>query len=252
MTLLRPGLHLARRDDRHLQVGVDPPWRLVVPDEPDVVRMLADLSAGRPTIPASPAAHRVLAALDAAGMLLDPTAATRAAAALVSVEGDDAAGAEAVRLLRTAGCEVVGPERASVALLIGPGERRRQDVDEHVRTGRPHLVATATAAGWTVGPFVVPGSTACLRCVDAHLGEHDPRRAVVVEQVAGRAHGPLDPVLVSVAAGWAVRDVLSYVEGAPPSTWSATVTIGPDLRPRHRAWSRHPHCGCSWADGLAG
>jgi hypothetical protein len=49
-----------------------------------------------------------------------------------------------------------------------------------------------------------------------------------------------------------VRDVVAYVEGEPPSTWSATVTIGPDLDPGRREWARHPHCGCSWADGLVG
>lgn len=250
MTLLRPGLHVARRDDQHLQIGIDPPWRLVVPDRPDVQRLLDDLAAGRSPAPESPEAHRVLLALTRAGMLLETEPAAQPPAA-VGVHGDGPAAAEAARLLRAAGCPVAAGEGA-VALVLADGEVRRGDVDVHVRAGRPHQVVTGSALGYTVGPFVVPGATACLRCVDAHRGEHDPRRAVVVEQLGGRPGGPGDPTLRTLAAAWAVRDVLSYLAGRSPATWSATITVGPDLAPVRRAWSRHPHCGCSWAQGLVG
>lgn len=242
---LRPGLHVVRRDDRHLQVGVDPPWRAVLPDDPDVLRLLDDLTAGRPPCPATAAAHRALLALAQSDLLVDPEPAPPVVP--IAVEGAGPTAAEAVRILRTAGREVVPAARADLALVLADGEPRRADVDEHVRDGRAHLVVAATAYGFTVGPFVVPGSTACLRCVDAHLGQHDPRRAVVLEQVGGLPVGPRDAGLTALAAGWAVRDLLSYAAGGRPSTWSATVEIGPDLAPRHREWTRHPHCGCSWA-----
>lgn len=247
---LRPGLHVVRRDDDHLQVGVDPPWRLVLPDRPDVRRLLDDLAAGRPALPDTAATHRALVDLDRAGLLVDESPArviTR-----VAVEGGGAVAAEAVRILRAADHEVVPPADAEVALVLADGEPHRADVDAHLREGRAHLVVAATAYGFTLGPFVVPGWTACLRCVDAHLGQHDPRRAVVVEQLGGLAADAHDPGLTALVAGWAVRDVLTYAEGGRPSTWSATVTIGADLAPRTRAWLRHPHCGCSWAEGLVG
>jgi hypothetical protein len=253
---LRPGLHVVRRDDDHLQVGIDPPWRLVVPDEPDVRRLLADLTAGRAAVPETPSGHRVLRALLAADMLVDSE--TRAevsrgrAAAAVSVEAAGQEAADAVRLLRAAGCQVVSPDEASVAVVIAEGEPRRDLVDAHLRQGHVHLPVAATPRGFVLGPFVVPGSTACLRCVDAHLGTHDPRRAVVVEQLAGLAAGPRDPALAAIATAWAVRDVLAYVDGDQPSTWSATVEVGPDLEPVRRAWARHPHCGCSWDLAAAG
>ncbi len=247
---LRPGLHVVRRDDQHLQIGVDPPWRLVVPDRPDVQRLLDDLGAGRPTAPETPDAHRVLLALARAGMLVQDHPAP-GPSATVSVHGSGPAAAETVRVLRAAGCPVVDGE-ATVALLVADGEARRTDVDAEVRAGRPHLVVAASAPGYTIGPFVVPGATACLRCVDAHRGEHDPRRAVVVEQLGGRPGGPDDPSLRTLAAAWAVRDVLSYLAGQRPATWSATVAVGPELEPVRHAWARHPHCGCSWAEGLAG
>lgn len=250
MHQLRPGLHAVRRDDDHLQVGVDPPWRLVAPDEPDVRRLLADLTAGRPARPETPAGHRTLRSLLAADMLVDPGARAAAAriraAAAVSVEATGPAAVDAVRLLRAAGCPVTPPREAAVALVLVDGEPPRGIVDEHVRESRAHLLVAATARGFTLGPFVVPGATACLRCVDAHLAMHDPRRAVVVEQLAGLGSGTPDPVLNALVTAWAVRDVVAYVDGAQPSTWSATVDLGPDLEPRRRAWTRHPHCGCSW------
>jgi hypothetical protein len=250
MTLLRPGLHVVRRDDRHLQVGVDPPWRLVVPDEPDVQRLLADLAVGRQPLPETPAAHRVLAALLSADMVVDRgarAASVRArSAAAVSVEAGGRPAADALRILRAARCGVAPPGVATVALVLAAGEPRREVIDAHLREGRPHLPVAATAHGYTLGPFVVPGVTACQRCVDAHLGEHDPRRAVIVEQLGGRESGPGDQALEAVATAWAVRDVLAFVDGDRPSTWSATVEIGTDLRPRRREWTRHPYCGCAW------
>ncbi|MGY2702539.1 hypothetical protein ACVW2K_002123 [Nocardioides sp. HB32] len=240
MTFLRPGLHVVRRDDRHLQVGVDPPWRVVVPDHPGVRRLLGELAAGVAPEPAGEAEHRTLLALGRAGMLVERA---RPARRTVTVQADDEIGDEVARALHASGCELGD---GSVALLAAAGEIARTDADAHVRDGRAHLVLAAGVAGWTVGPFVVPGANACLRCVDAHRGEGDPRRALVVEQLAGLPAAPDDPALATLAAAWAVRDVLTHLDGGRPSTWSATVELGSDLRPRRRTWSRHPHCGCSW------
>lgn len=240
---LRPGLHVVRRDDHHLQVGIDPPWRLVVPDRPDVRRLLDDLLTGRPPRLDSPEAHRVLLAFDRAGMLLaDPGPGEPRDP--VSVQGTGALAAEVARALRAAGLEL--SECAEVVLVVADGEPLRADVDEQLRSGRPHLVVGGSAYGFVLGPFVVPGRTACLRCVDAHRGEHDPRRAVVVEQLGGRGGGPDDPALRGVAAAWTARDVLTYLAGGRPTTWSATVTLSIDLEPERHPWTRHPHCGCAW------
>lgn len=248
MTVLRPGLHVVRRDDHHLQVGVDPPWRVVAPDEPEVRRLLADLAAGRPAAPATPAAHRTLLALSQAGMLVDP--AVRAVDRTVAVQAGGEVREEVVRTLRAAGCEPATVDEAAgdtVALVVAAGELSRPDLDPHVREGRAHLAVAAGPRGWTVGPFVLPGASACLRCVDAHRGEHDPRRALVVDQLAGRSTAPDDPVLACLALAWAVRDVQTHLDGGLPSTWSATIDLAADLQPVRRRWGRHPHCGCSWA-----
>jgi bacteriocin biosynthesis cyclodehydratase domain-containing protein len=140
-------------------------------------------------------------------------------------------------------------------LLVSPGPLPRDVLDPFVRDGRAHVVVAPAGGGLTVGPFVAPGLTACLRCVDAHLAEHDPRRAVVLEQCGRQPPAPVeprDPTLLALALAWAVRDVIRFVDGVEPATWSATVSIGADAMPVRRSWHRHPHCGCSWGDALVG
>ncbi|WP_372729674.1 hypothetical protein [Nocardioides sp.] len=286
--VLRPGLRVVRRDDRHLQIGIDPPHRLIVPDHPDVRRLLADVRCGQPPTPDSPEGTDVLARLHAHGLLVDgdllataqaratdpasaaatfaqfgPEAGDRLAArrsARVLVLGESAVRDPALRLLAAAGVPVLPPDAAeddtTVTLVLSEGEVRRETVDAFVQAARAHLVLVCGAFECAVGPFVVPGVTACLRCVDAHLGHLDPRRATVVEQVAGsRAPGdPVarDPSLVAMAIGWAVRDVVGYLDGDLPSLWSSTVRIDAGLALTRRTWQRHPHCGCSWGDALTG
>src|SRR6478736_10257518 len=215
MSLLRTGLHVVRRDDHHLQIGVDPPWRLVVPDEADVQRLLDDLLAGRTPAPQTSAGHRVLQELAAADMLRPTPDPPRSYA--VAVAGAAHAAVETERLLRAAGVLPVHVEHADLAIVVATGEPPRALVDDHVRAGRPHLVVGAGPRGYRVGPFVVPGTTACLRCVDAHLAERDPRRGVVVEQLAGRPAAPDDPALQALAMSWAIRDALRYLAGGCPS-----------------------------------
>ena len=91
--------------------------------------------------------------------------------------------------------------------------------------------------------------SACLRCVDAHLGEIDPRRATVLHQLDDLPSAPLvdpDPCLLHLAVAWAVRDIVRILDGSPPSLRSATLTVSEDLDVTRRDWLRHPHCGCAW------
>ncbi len=279
---LRPGLHVVRRDDRHLQVGVDPPAVLVVPDDPESRRVLEDLRTGvRPATP-SPESQGLVRELLARGLLVDAAARDTAlgaasdrgaVSACYAQFGDDARRRLAARadarilvetpadlgraapLLRASGVGLaVRPEEATAVLVIADEVLPRHRLDPLLRAGLPHLVVAPGPGGLTVGPFVAPGLTACLRCVDAHLAERDPRRSMLLEQCDATtiASGPTprDPALLALAVATAVRDVVSYVDGDEPTTWSASVTVGPELTPVRRAWRRHPHCGCSWDDTL--
>ncbi len=270
--VLRPGLRVFRRDDTHLQVGIDEP-RLVLRDTPGIRRLLNDLEAGSGVAGLTPEAGVAFERLVADGLVVEAreVAGRRAAAAAVfACHGPEAV----IRLAARAACvvDVRAPERwgstvrdwltragvgrsasrdsrPTVTLLVSVGEPPRSQVDRLVRDDHPHLLLALDASRARLGPFVVPGVTACLRCLDAHLGEDDPRRALVLEQLedTDAVPGPYDPVLAHAAAALAVRDLTSYAEGERPATWSSTITVGMDLALPHRSWTRHPHCGCSWA-----
>jgi len=253
--LLLPGLRLVRRDADHLQLGVDAPRLAVLPDTRAVRRLVADLTHGGPLTTLDEATTPVLTGLVRAGLVVaaDDEADRRArrARCVVHVDAPDELVPAALRLIGESGLDTTSASAAAtVALVWSEGELARDRLDGWVRAGTPHLVVTELIDGPRLGPYVVPGGTACLRCVDAHAGEADPRRALVVEQVATRR--PLraarpDLALRTLALAWAVHDVATAAEGGRPSTWSATVRLDA-LPPVQTAYRRHPHCGCAWAD----
>ena len=165
----------------------------------------------------------------------------------IGLRADGSSHAIVTDLLEIAGLEV-DDASPSVWLVVASGPIAREAIDPLVRAGAPHLLVSGDTGGRRIGPFVEPGRTACLRCVDAHEAEADPRRPFLVEQAALRSVGdePVDPVLDRLALAWAVRDLCRYLEGDEPSTWSATVDLGPTDAPRLVRWLRHPHCGCAW------
>lgn len=283
--LLRPGARVVRRDDGHLQVGLAAPSRVVLRDDPASRAVLDAVREGRPPPLDSPAAIACCRSLMDRGLVVDADAlfsalppsgprresvaaafteegtdapwvlGTRAAVG-VSVTGPDPWLSAATTLLVDSGVGVgVGTALPSAHLTIAVGEPRRSTLDRLVHAGDPHLLVTSVDGRLRVGPFVVPGVTACLRCLDAHLGEHDPRRALVIEQYADTEGAPLapepvDPALMSLALAFAVRDMVRFVDGREPATWSTTVDVDPGLSLTRTAWARHPQCGCSWGDAL--
>lgn len=279
---LLPGTAVARRDAQHLQVGLDA-RAVVLPDNPEVRRLLDALQAGSP-LPSdtsgSPGAAHALARLHAARLLLDgpalrtslasyaagpveraavsatwcsdPTGAARRWAvrrqAVVSVDGPGPDRLTVERLLASSGVlPHAGPP--DLVLVLRQGHPERSVLDALQQQDRPHLLVHGDLDHVVLGPFVAPGRTACVRCLDAHLADRDPRRPLVLEQqTTPTPPAPLDPVLWQLALAWAVRDVLRWIDGELPSSWSATVRLGPDPSPQRREWLRHPGCGCGWAE----
>lgn len=142
-----------------------------------------------------------------------------------------------------------------IGVLVGVGEPERELVDEWMRHALPFLLVRVTEGRTVVGPFVEPGRTACLRCIDAHYTDLDDAWPLLVQQYAraasrDRADGtpePVDPTQVAAALALAAHDIAVYADGMQPNSWSATVTVGPDLVSLHTyPWQRHPECGCWW------
>jgi hypothetical protein len=174
----------------------------------------------------------------------------------VRLEGAPADRQALERVLAAGGVGTVLGDADLVVLLVD-GEPDREHLDTLQQADVAHLLVRSVLAEVEVGPLVVPGRTACVRCLDAHRTDVDPRWPLLLAQGGGGVHGgraghaapPVrDPALWQLALGWAARDVLRHADGEQPSTWSATVRVGPDLEPVRRSWLRHPRCGCGWAD----
>lgn len=255
--VLAPGLRVIRRGPGHLQVGLYDGRRALLPGTPDVEDALTALLERRPLDP-GPAATRALTTLRDRGCLVPRDDHTRREGlrrrSRVSLVGDLAGARE---LLTRAGVRVVAPgAHADVALVGGRGEVDRDRLDPLLRTGTSHLVLRLVDGGALIGPFVVPGLTACLRCIDAHRAVADPDHVPVTSRYVRATSRPradggddvADPVLDALAHAWAARDVVAHLEGRRPATWSRTVHLDPDpAQRREEDWSRHPECGCCWS-----
>jgi bacteriocin biosynthesis cyclodehydratase domain-containing protein len=255
--VLLPGLRVLRRGPGEVQIGLDPRRAVVLAATDAVRRTLAVLAVAGPSDQADPA---VLAGLARLGLLVEHAGTPRPTSGRVAVLGFGSSPMpDPADLLRAAGLDPGGAQDhdrdADVGLLVGAGEPDRDLLDPWVRDGLPHLVVRVTEGVAVVGPFVAPGHTACLRCVDAHHTDADPRWPLLVAQQAAqtaraRPDGvpePVDPVLAGLALAWAVRDLASHAEGRRPATWSATLRLPPDLADGESVtWLRHPECGCSW------
>lgn len=145
---------------------------------------------------------------------------------------------------------------AALGVLVAVGEPLRELMDGWVRAGTPHLLLRFTEGHATVGPYVVPGGTACLRCLDAHHTDADPAWPLLVAQYAAAAARerddtvpePVDSLLAALAVAWTAREAASSLEGRQPGSLSTTIRLDPHLTSLEtQTWARHPACGCSWA-----
>jgi hypothetical protein len=291
--LLRPGVLWCRRSGDQLQVGLADDLMVVVSDHPEVRALLTGLEQGiAPPDPLrlTPEARRACSLLLERQLVVDAdvwcrqlgadTAAYGEARSSVVAEAGLTAAAvfrvraelrvaidshglpqahdRLVHLLNAAGLAVVTGGEPDLVVLLRRGELSRSSSDELMRAGRRHVVLTVSEGRVRLGPFVHPSLTACVRCIDAHHHERDPRREVVVQQYADargvEASGLPAPVpvdLLDVAVGLLARDLTGWADGTRPATWSRTIDIDPALDLPRTLWRRHPACGCSWTGALA-
>jgi bacteriocin biosynthesis cyclodehydratase domain-containing protein len=241
-----------------VQVGLYDGRRVVLPRNEMVLRTLA-LLLERGHVDESPGTAWVLEQLDRHGCLVHATGsglAGRKVAVLGRIAGP---GLPAIdELLHAAGVDTTREMHdADAVVALGVGELHRERLDPLLRRGTSHVVVRLVDGGAVLGPFVVPGKTACLRCIDAHQSLVDPDHVAVTTRYTEATARPrpdgmpdvVDPALATIALAWAVRDVVAHLDGAAPSTWSRTLLLRPDpTQRREERWLRHPMCACSFAD----
>lgn len=113
----------------------------------------------------------------------------------------------------------------------------------------PHLSVVVREADVLVGPFVRPGSSACLRCLDLHRTDADPGWPVIAVQLAATpdVRRPAEESATAAVGGaLAAGQVLAQLDGRAPTTLGACLEVAlPDVVPRRRGWTIHPDCGCA-------
>lgn len=146
-----------------------------------------------------------------------------------------------------------GANRASIAIVAGING---VDVPGALFAGQPdllespHLPVSVHRAKASVGPLVIPGRSACLRCVHLHSRDLDPAWPIIAEQWA-RARASwshdADPLLALLAGVSAAAMVRRWVD-APESMDGYQVRWQlPEAAPTIRRFTPHPACGCLWS-----
>lgn len=243
---LAPGVRVTERGYGAWQVGLHHDRRLLLTASPGDLALLERLRTGLDPAGALPAGEReLLARCDRAGLLVDGTPA--AAPPPVTLDAPADLRATVGRALTDAGLRTTDDPDGPLTLVVRAGcEPRREDLDPLVQADRAHLLLTVVAGRARVGPLVVPGVTACQRCVDEHHTDRDPRHQLVLhhhhERDATDRVGTAD---LALALAWAARDARLHLTGGQPTTWSATVDVA-EAGPQRRTWARHPRCGCAW------
>ncbi len=196
--------------------------------------------------------------------------------ARISVLGTDAVGCRLIDILAGALLAGARPVERLPAAQLGPEhlvvitdacEPAPEIIEPLSREDTPHLVAGLRGISGVVGPFVLPGASACTRCIDLTRASRDRgwlRRRMALSGRLGSAGpvpspgAPLVPastVVAELVAALAASEVLDWVEGRTPSTVDATVDVvllterlgPPQLPMRRQEWHRHAACGCGWA-----
>ena len=111
----------------------------------------------------------------------------------------------------------------------------------------PHLSVVVREASVLVGPLVVPGRTACLRCVDLHRADADPGWPALAAQLALPRPDDrgVETLLAAAAGALAAAQAVAHLDGRRAAAHDGALELRlPDVVPRSLTWPPHPRCGC--------
>ena len=248
---LHPGLAPLRRSPARWQL--DAGGRLVLADRPGLAAMLRLIDGSHPVTALEQRAASV--GFDSSvPALLDELAALGALTASrskrlpVELHCDGP-----TSLLRPLFAAAIAPDAVLdspgrepvLTVFVHAGEPDRRTLQAATTAGRVHLPVVLDHDRAHVGPLVVPGHSACLACLDAHLARWNPAWPALLDH-ARPARGLSDvPALgpaIAVALAETVGDLRRFRE---PHVVGRRLTIGPD--PRELSDFEVPissSCGC--------
>ncbi len=137
--------------------------------------------------------------------------------------------------------------RPDLAVLIGI--QVPELAAQLMRDRIPHLAVSAGEAIGVVGPLVVPGRSACLRCLDLARTDRDPAWPLILAQLTGRQPDPpaCDAALAAAVAAQAAAQLLACIDRpgrSGPVTNGTLELVLPAWQWRRRTWPPHHDCAC--------
>ena len=137
--------------------------------------------------------------------------------------------------------------RPDLAVLIGIPDPEL--AARLMRERIPHLAVSASEAIGVVGPLVLPGRSACLRCLDLARTDRDPAWPLILAQLASRQADPpaCDAALAAAVAAHATAQALAFIDRpaqAGPVTNGTLELVLPAWQWRRRTWAPHLECAC--------
>jgi len=209
----------------------------------------------------------------------------RRSATTVEVRGSGPVAATLTDLLARSGLTTTGGADSNARRPVWPdlivlvGHQSPTQTAELLSAQSPYLAVCAEEAIGVVGPLVLPGLTACLRCIDLARTDGDPAWPLILAQRAQRTVDPsaCDAVLATAVAAQAAAQVLAFADrpaagrlaadqpradpsrtdqtcasgladdrwGTPVATANGTLELVlPSWQWRRRSWRPHPACLC--------
>ncbi|WP_420114913.1 thiamine biosynthesis protein ThiF [Pseudactinotalea sp.] len=135
--------------------------------------------------------------------------------------------------------------RPDLVVLVEHGAVDAVRVRPLMREDVPHLPVLVRELDVVVGPLVRPGEGPCLRCLDLHHCDDDPRWPAVATQVTTRPPEGVETALGWFAASLAAHQVLAVADGRGVLVAGTSLEVSATYPlPRYREWAVHPDCGC--------
>ncbi|MDA0636521.1 ThiF family adenylyltransferase, partial [Nonomuraea sp. MCN248] len=139
-----------------------------------------------------------------------------------------------------------GTERPDLVILTPVRPLDMVLVNELMALRIPHLLGSAFEGHGLAGPFVIPGQTACLHCLDLIRRDHDPGWPLVTARLGGYPPGEIacDAAAAASVAAAVTGHALDYLDNHASAVMNGTTDISPDRRWSYRSWAIHAQCRC--------